>query len=104
MEIYFGRPSNLPKLSLIKDINSYALIQKNRAFDVDINEKESPHAFISPFRFYINRPVLSNYSRLSMDIAHVFGCCYKNIDDLKKIKYLTFGVFNYIRFTTSTAY
>lgn len=104
MEIYFGRPSNLPKLSLIKDINSYALIQKNRAFDIDINEKESPHAFISPFRFYINRPVLSNYSRLSMDIAHVFGCCYKNIDDLKKMKYLTFGVFNYIRFTTSTAY
>lgn len=96
LDIYFGKPSNLPKLKLAKDINSYSIIQNNHAFDIDINEKESPYLFISPFRFYIDRPVLSNYSRLSRDIAHLFGCNYKDVGDLKKIKYLTFGIFIYI--------
>lgn len=99
MNIYVGKPNNLPSLNLTKDLNSYVRIQNNRAFRVykcNPNDKKSAMSFISPFIFYIDRPVLSNFNKLMRDITDIV--CYGNVknDDIKTIKYFTLGIFIYM--------
>lgn len=98
MNIYVGKPKNLPRLRLAKDLNSYAKIQNNKAFDIynyNPNGKNSAMSFISPFIFYLDRPVISNFNGLMSDIISIV--CHARCDDnIKSIKYFTLGIFIYM--------
>ena len=99
MNIYVGKPNNLPRLNLAKDLNSYVRIQNNRAFRIykcDPKDKKSAMSFISPFIFYLDKPVISNFNGLMKEIMNIICCKNVNVDDIKSIKYFTLGIFIYI--------
>ena len=98
MNIYVGKPNDLPRLCLAKNLNSYARIQNNRAFRIykcNPKDKKSAMSFISPFIFYLDRPVISNFNGLMSDIINIV--CHARCDDnIKSIKYFTLGIFIYM--------
>ena len=95
MNIYVGKPLNLPEISSAKPLCAYEKLKHRTYYEATKPKKDEFNAFVSPFVFYINPPIsrFAQFHRNILDILHV-ECMVRDVFD--KNKFITFAIFNYI--------